>query len=233
MRRTRSRLPAPSASGWPGSTSRSCGWVRWSVIPWAGAEPSETTKGVTMKISLEGRAALVTGASSGIGRAAALALAESGADVCVHGHAHMAEAEAVAHAIVKLGRKAIAVNADITLSDEVNRLVRTMVKEFGRVDIAFANAGIMQLATLEETTDELWRRHLDINVTGAFLTVRRVVPEMKRLGKGKIITNGSIFGAYGVPGAVAYCVTQMAIHGLTRALAIELAPHRINVNAVA
>ena len=186
-----------------------------------------------MKISLEGRAALVTGASSGIGRAAALALAESGADVCVHGHAHMAEAEAVAHAIVKLGRKAIAVNADITLSDEVNRLVRTMVKEFGRVDIAFANAGIMQLARLEETTDEVWRRHLDINVTGAFLTVRRVVPEMKRLGKGKVITNGSIFGAYGVPSAVAYCVTKMAIHGLTRALAIELAPDRINVNAVA
>lgn len=186
-----------------------------------------------MNISLEGRAALVTGASSGIGRAAALALAEAGADVCVNGHAHMEAAEAVAQAIAKLGRKAIAVKADVTQSEEVDRLVTTMVKEFGKVDIAFANAGIMQLATLEETTDEVWRRHLDINVTGAFLTVRRVVTEMKRLGKGKVITNGSIFGAYGVPSAVAYCVTKMAIHGLTRALAIELAPFHINVNAVA
>lgn len=186
-----------------------------------------------MKISLDGRTALVTGASSGIGRAAALSLAEAGADVCVHGHAHMAEAEGVAHAITKLGRKAIAVRGDVTRTDEVDRLVTTMVKAFDRVDIAFANAGVMQLATLEETTDELWHRHLDINVTGAFLTVRRVVPEMKRVGKGKVITNGSIFGAYGVPSAVAYCVTKMAIHGLTRALAIELAPHHINVNAVA
>jgi len=71
------------------------------------------------------------------------------------------------------------------------------------------------------------------NVTGAFLCARRVVPEMKKRGKGKLIHTGSIFGAYGVPSAVAYCVTKMAIHGLTRALAIELAPHRINVNAVA
>lgn len=186
-----------------------------------------------MKISLEGRAALVTGASSGIGRAAALALAGAGADVCVHGHTHIAEAEAVAHAITGLGRRAVALRADVARSDEVDRLVTTMVKALDRVDIAFANAGIMQLAALEETTDEVWRRHLDINLTGAFLTVRRVVPEMKRLGKGKVITNGSIFGAYGVPSAVAYCVTKMAIHGLTRALAIELAPHRINVNAVA
>src|SRR3990167_8129360 len=91
----------------------------------------------------------------------------------------------------------------------------------------------MQLASLEETTDDLWRRHLETNVTSAFLCARRVVPEMKKRGKGKVINNGSIFGAYGVPGAVAYCVTKMAIHGLTRALAIELAPHRINVNAVA
>ncbi|MFQ5521235.1 MAG: SDR family NAD(P)-dependent oxidoreductase, partial [Candidatus Methylomirabilia bacterium] len=190
-------------------------------------------EGATMEIRLEDRVALVTGASSGIGQAAALALGEAGANVCVQGHSHMAEAEAVADKIVKLGRRAMALKADVTKTDDVDRLVRATVEEFGRVDIAFSNAGIMQLATLEETTDEVWRRHIETNVTSAFLCARRVVPEMKKVGKGKLINNGSIFGAYGVPSAVAYCVTKMAIHGLTRALAIELAPHRINVNAVA
>jgi len=186
-----------------------------------------------MEIRLDGRTALVTGASSGIGRAAALALAEAGADLCVQGLAHMAAAEELADRVIRLGRKAVAVRADVTRAEDVDRLVTTAVREFGAVDIAFNNAGMMQLASLEETTDDLWRRHLETNVTSAFLCARRTVPEMKKRGKGKVINNGSIFGAYGVPGAVAYCVTKMAIHGLTRALAIELAPHRINVNAVA
>lgn len=186
-----------------------------------------------MNIRLDGRVALVTGASSGIGRRAALALAEAGADVCVQGHTHMAEAEAVAHAAMRAGRRAIAVKADVTRAGEVDRLVRAAAGELGGIDIAFSNAGVFQMAALEDTTDELWERHLAANVTSAFLCARRVVPELRRRGKGKLIHNGSIFGAYGVPGASAYCVTKMAIHGLTRALAIELAPDRINVNAVA
>jgi NAD(P)-dependent dehydrogenase (short-subunit alcohol dehydrogenase family) len=186
-----------------------------------------------VEIRLDGRVALVTGASSGIGYAAARALGEAGAAVCLQGHTHMAEAEALAEEITKQGGQAIAVEADVTRSDEVDRLVSTAMAELGGVDIAFNNAGMMAMATLEETTDAMWDRHLMTNVTSAFYCARRVVPEMKARGKGKLIQTGSIFGAYGVPSAVAYSVTKMALHGLTRALAIELAPYRINVNAVA
>src|SRR5687767_13546314 len=106
-----------------------------------------------MNVTLDGRVALVTGGSSGIGKAAALALGEAGASVSVNGLSHMADAEQVAHEIGKGGRKALAVRADVSRTDEVERLVSTTVKEFGHVDILFNNAGMIQLASLEETTD--------------------------------------------------------------------------------
>jgi NAD(P)-dependent dehydrogenase (short-subunit alcohol dehydrogenase family) len=144
----------------------------------------------------------------------------------------MDKADEVADAITRKGRRAIAVKADVSDSEEVEHLVRTAASELGKIDIAFLNAGIFEMGNLEDTTDRMWQRHLDVNVSGAFYGTRSVVPEMRKQGKGKIIYTGSIFGAYGVPGAVSYCVSKMAIHGLTRALSIELAPLKINVNAV-
>lgn len=115
-----------------------------------------------MNATLEGRVALVTGGSSGIGKAAALALGEAGANVCVNGLSHMADAEQVAHEISKIGPKALAVRADVSRTDEVERLVSTTIKEFGHVDILFNNAGILQLATLGRRPTSygggIWRR---------------------------------------------------------------------------
>ena len=173
-------------------------------------------------------------ASSGIGRAVALALAEAGASVCVHGNRHLQAAEeAGGQQIVRQGGQAIAVQADVTDADEVDRLVRTTVDALGGIDIAVNNAGTYQMASLEETTDEIWQRHLAVNTTSVFYCIRRIVPEMKRRGRGKLIQTGSIFGESGAPNSSAYCASKIALHGLTRALAVELAPHHITVNAIA
>ena len=186
-----------------------------------------------MQVRLDDKVALVTGASSGIGYAIALAFAEAGASVAVHGHRHMAAAEALADRITHEGGKAIAVQADLTRAEEVDRLVRSVVDAFDGIDVAVNNAGSYQMASLEETTDEIWERHLAVNTTSVFYCIRRVVPEMKRRRNGRLITTGSIFGESGAPNSSAYCASKIALHGLTRALAVELAPYKITVNALA
>src|SRR5919109_1968749 len=129
-------------------------------------------------MKLEGKVAVVTGASSGIGRAGAIALAEAGADVVVNGHSQMEKAEEVAHLVEALGRKAIAVRADVSKPEDVDRLITQTVGTMGKVDILFNNAGIIQVASLEEHSDEIWHRTIEVNLTGHFLCCRRVVPEM-------------------------------------------------------
>jgi glucose 1-dehydrogenase len=184
-------------------------------------------------MQLEGKSAIVTGSSSGIGRAAALALANAGADVVVNGNSKMEAAEEVAHEIEQLGRKSLAVQADVSNAEDVDQLVTHAVETLGKVDILFANAGVFHMASIEDHSPDIWLQTLNVNLTGQFLTCQRVIPEMKKLGKGKIVNGGSIFGHQGVPGCVAYGVSKMGVHGMTRCLAAELAPHKINVNAVA
>jgi NAD(P)-dependent dehydrogenase (short-subunit alcohol dehydrogenase family) len=184
-------------------------------------------------MQLEGKSAIVTGSSSGIGRAAALALARAGADVVVNGNSRMEAAEDLADEIEGLGRRSLAVKADVSDVTDLDRLVSTAVDQLGKVDILFTNAGIFHMGYVEDHTSEMWLETLNVNLSGQFLACQRVIPEMKKLGKGKIINNGSIFGHQGVPGCIAYGVSKMGVHGLTRCLAVELAPHKINVNAVA
>ena len=143
----------------------------------------------TRKMQLEGKSAIVTSSSSGIGRAAALALARAGADVVVNGNSRIASAEEVATAVERLGRQSLAVQADVSDAADVDRLVSATIDRLGKVDILFTNAGIFHMGYVEDHTSEMWLQTLNVNLTGQFLTCQRVIPEMKKLGKGKIINN--------------------------------------------
>jgi NAD(P)-dependent dehydrogenase (short-subunit alcohol dehydrogenase family) len=145
----------------------------------------------------------------------------------------MDEAEAVAAEIRRVGRRAIAVKADVSRPADIDTMVAAAIREFGRVDILVNNAGVMHIRSVLETTEEIWDRTLDINLKGHFFCAQKVIPHMIAQGKGRIINLGSIFGETGVPNACVYGVTKIGIHGMTKMMAIELAPHRITVNAVA
>jgi 3-oxoacyl-[acyl-carrier protein] reductase len=184
---------------------------------------------------LTGRRALVTGAGHGIGAAVAVALAEHGADVVVH-HGHSAQrAAGVVARIAALGRRASAVQADVTDTGQVDRLVATAAGHLGGLDILVCNAGhlVGRVATAD-MTDEHFARVVDVNLTATFRTVRAALPALRASGAGRIVTMASLAAHNGGgPGAVAYAAAKAGIIGLTKALAKELAPDRITVNALA
>jgi NAD(P)-dependent dehydrogenase (short-subunit alcohol dehydrogenase family) len=183
---------------------------------------------------LVGKCALVTGSSSGIGRGIALRFAKEGANVAINDLAvKEKQAQAVVEEIKKLGVKAIAVKADVSKTSEVDEMVTQVVRQLGKLDILANNAGIFLEKPLEETTDEMWDRVLNTNLKGQFLCARRCVPEMLKQGKGKIINTASIDSIIAEPNASAYCASKAGVAGLTTALALELAPKKINVNAIA
>lgn len=183
---------------------------------------------------LVGKCALVTGSSSGIGRGIALRFAKEGANVAINDlPVKEKQAQAVVDEIRTLGVEAIVVKADVTKTNEVDAMVTQVVRKFGKLDILSNNAGIFLEKPLEETTDEMWDRVLNTNLKGQFLCARRCVPEMLKQGKGKIINTASIDAIVAEPYASAYCASKAGVAGLTTALALELAPKKINVNAVA
>ncbi len=186
-----------------------------------------------MQIDLSGKAALVTGGNVGIGRAIALALAESGANVGLTYLSHAGD-ETV-QAIEALGRRAVALRMDATQSGEVKRTVASLAESLGgHIDILINNAGgLVGRTAIAEMSDEQWRRIIDVNLTSTFYCTRAVLPYM-RSGWGRIVNNGSIAAHHGGGGgAVAYAAAKGAIHTFTRGLAKELAPRGITVNAVA
>lgn len=187
--------------------------------------------------NLGGRVALVTGGSRGIGRGIALALAGQGADVAVNYVSRPEEAQKVATEITQIGRRAFAVKADVSKKEEVGQMVQDMTANLGKIDILVNNAGIATFKPFLEMTEEEWDRMLDINLKGQFLVAQAVVKEMIKQGQGgKIINITSIASGglgIGFSNIAHYCASKGGVVALTEALAVELAPKKINVNAIA
>jgi 3-oxoacyl-[acyl-carrier protein] reductase len=184
-------------------------------------------------MKFEGKVALVTGAARGIGEAIALTLAREGADVVVT-DVDLEGARRVAQEIEGLGRKAKAIQADVSQREAVQRLVGEAVSVFGKIDILVNNAGIIRRGAFVEHSPQEWEKVLDVNLGGTFNCTQEVVPLMVKQGGGKIINISSIAGKVGdLASAPSYGASKGAINTFTMSLARELAPRNINVNAVA
>lgn len=182
---------------------------------------------------LQGKVALVTGGTSGIGRASALAFAREGARVVVSGRREKEGQEVVA-AIQKAGGEASFVRADVSIERDVRALVDETVQRYGRLDVAFNNAGIEEAIGPLETKDvETFDQLMNINVKGVWLSMKYQIPAMKKSGGGSIVNTSSVAGMIGFGGAAAYTATKHAVVGLTRAAAMENAKENIRINAVA
>ena len=182
---------------------------------------------------LEGRKALVTGASRGIGREIALAFAREGADVAVNYHRHEEAAREVAAAIEALGRRALAVQASVAEVEPVRTMVARVLAEFGHIDILVNNAGFVTLAPVEAMTVEQWDEMLATHLRGTFLVTRQVLPGMLERGSGRIINVSSQLGQIGRPWFAHYSAAKAGIIGFTKALAREVAPRGVLVNCIA
>lgn len=182
---------------------------------------------------LEGKNAIVTGGSQGIGAASALELAAEGANVCLTYRKHQEEADAYVRKISEMGRKAIAVKCDIAVFAEAENVVKQALDAFGRIDILVNNAGMNWDAVSWKMTEEQWDRVLEVNLKGYFNFTRNVAPFFKEQQYGKIVNITSINGMRGKFGQSNYSASKAGIIGYTKAVARELGAFNVNVNAVA
>lgn len=181
---------------------------------------------------LRERSTLVTGAGSGLGRATAEAFARAGAAVaCVDRDG--AAADVVARAIVAAGGTAVGLTADVTDEDQVAAAARDAREAHGAVDVLFANAGVPGEGPAHSLDLAAWNHVIGVNLTGAFLSVRAVLPQMRELGRGSIILQASLAGLRGIPNLPAYAAAKGGVVALARQLAVEYAPEGIRANAIA
>ena len=177
---------------------------------------------------LNGKTALITGGGRGIGKAIAFAFARQGARVALAARTR----EQLEQTAEEIGANAIALVCDVADPESVSRMFSEMRERFGDVDILVNNAGIAESATLVTTTDELWHRHLAINLSGTFYCTRAALPAMLNKGWGRVINVASIAGKTGAPYIAAYSASKHGVLGLTRSVALEVATTGITVNAI-
>ncbi|MBI1855734.1 MAG: glucose 1-dehydrogenase [Chloroflexi bacterium] len=180
---------------------------------------------------LNGRVAIVTGATSGIGKATALLFADEGADIVITGR-RADLGEGALNEIRSKGVRGVFIAADHTQADDCRRVVDVTIKEFGRIDILFNNAGIVTSGTAESTSDEVWNDTLAINVSAVWRMCKLVIPHMKKQGKGAIVNNGSDWSVVAGRNAFAYIASKGAVGLMTKSMALDFAQDGIRVNAV-
>ena len=186
-----------------------------------------------MSLALEGKRAIVTGGSLGIGAAIARELARQGANVALNYRRHDAEAKQVVAEIEALGRKGLAVQADVASFADAQRMVAQVAEAFGGLDILVNNAGVNRDSVIWKMTESQWDEVLDTNLKGYFNYIRAVVEILRAQNSGKIVNITSINGLRGKFGQTNYSAAKAGIIGLTKALARELGRSNVNVNAVA
>ncbi|MBD2080679.1 3-oxoacyl-[acyl-carrier-protein] reductase [Leptolyngbya sp. FACHB-17] len=186
-----------------------------------------------MEAQLQGKVAIVTGASRGIGRATALALANEGASVVVNYASSSGAADEVVALITEKGGSAIAVKADVSKADQVDALIEATMEKYGRIDVLVNNAGITRDTLLLRMKPEEWQAVIDLNLTGVFLCTRAVSKIMLKQRSGRIVNITSVAGQMGNPGQANYSAAKAGVIGFTKTVAKELASRGITVNAVA